>query len=544
MAKVSGSLLKCVLVIVLGIAIVSLLLISGWLDKDTSQTKIFSGDLDNRSSAEAITGVDDCVGQEFVCALQHQASQVLGSQLDGPFSVIVFPAGYPYFVNYGTNNYYNKATLDLVDQLVVVDENGVGTMSGSSFSNLYQNILSNVEFKMSAADKDSINTTLARWNVQSQQVVTSYENEVGPITNDQIMQSSCFPPTKIGYVEYIIKTRYDGDPLKIPPTLAGLQSAYQQFLFTAGTLKLLTNRQTNAKQQLTASIDHTINASVMNGGIQIESSSYHVAYTGFPVVNEIQSYLDDSGNELKVSWELNNLPPSQPAQSVDGSTAFQTAPDVISIVFEGSKSEGLQCWSGSASMIDVEVKYPGITIISTRPVPLSVDLTTGWYSNDILTDVVQKTGTSKTGFHLTGSKYSVDELFGPGKKFATVKTFVISREPTIQLTFYNADSSEVTSMFKEGKLVKMQLAGGFCFGSTSGGLEVRKVDISESEGKQIIVKLGPPQKINGTIPPQYKTAHIVGGVISYPPYVAPLSKTNLEGSKTEWSKTLRLFSSI
>ncbi|MCD4650934.1 MAG: hypothetical protein K8S56_04020 [Candidatus Cloacimonetes bacterium] len=506
------------------------------MDKDASQTEIFLGDHDNHSSQETISGVDDCVGQEFACALQYQVSQVLGSQLDGPFTVIVYPAGYSYFVNYGPNSYYNRATLDLVDQLVVVDENGVGIMSGSSFSNLYQNILRNVEFKMSAADKDSINTTLARWNIRSQQVVTSYESEVGLITNDQIMQSSCFPPTKIGYVEHIIQTKYDGDPMKLPPTLAGLQSAYQEFLFIADTLKILTNRQINAKQQLTASIDHTVNPSAMNGGIQIEGSSYYVAYTGFPVVNEILSYLDDSSNELKVSWELNNLLQAQPAQSVDGSTVFLTSPDVISIVFEGNKSKSLQCWSGSASRIDVDIKYPGITIISARPAPLSVDLTAGWYSNDILTDVVQKTGTSETGFHLTGSQYSIDKLFGPGKKVAIVKTFVISREPTIQLTFYDADPSEVTSMFKEGELVKMQLAGVFYFGSTSGGLEVQKVDISESEQKQVIVKLGPPQKINGTIPPQYQTAYIIGGVIIYPPYVTLLPKTNSEGSKTEWSK--------
>jgi hypothetical protein len=277
-------------------------------------------------------------------------------------------------------------------------------------------------------------------------------------------------------------------------------------------LATFTSRKTNAEKQLKAAIEHTIKPSATNGGLQTGSSSYEVEYIGLPTVTALVGLLQDSKNKLTVSYKLSDFSSADSNLSINGGPPFRTSLDVISIQIGEGASEDLQCYSELTSQVDIKVEYPGITIVQAQPKPLSADLKTGWYDDNILWEVVNKTGKDLTGFQLQGSQLSVDELFGPSNRFAVVKSFVISDTPTIQLTFHDADSYAVKSRFQENVAVKVQLAGIFTFGSTSGEFQVTKVDTRRTE---TVVSLGPP-KGEGTIPAQEQTAYIIGGVIDYP----------------------------
>jgi hypothetical protein len=150
--------------------------------------------------------------------------------------------------------------------------------------------------------------------------------------------------------------------------------------------------------------------------------------------------------------------------------------------------------------------------------PLKADLTVGWYETEILTQVVQKDGTADTGFRLTGSQYSIRDLFGPGKRFARVKTFVVSRDPTIKITFYDASLSALRDKYQPGKSISLSLAGTFHFGLGGSGLEVQSVDSHATGENKTVVTIG-PAITQGTILDEDRTAHILGGVMDYPPVI-------------------------
>jgi hypothetical protein len=448
---------------------------------------------------------------EFAQALQLQVSQLLGSELDGPFSVVVHPAGYPYFFQVGANNYYNQGTLALVDQLVATDESGVSFLSGDRFSALYQDILSNAQYQLAPDDQSKFDEAQKQFSGLVQGVVQSYESGVGEITLQQITQSQCDPPTKIGYVQYIIASKYDNNLQNIPLALTELKREYQQFLSVGEIL----SRPGHADQQRRSAIGNTINPSAKNGGAQIGNTKYEIAYTDFPPVNEIQASLNDPdpGRELPVSLERENLSSVQPTLRIGNCAPFPSISAIVILSFADGTNIDLEGSGSSASKIKVTVKYPGITIIPAQPLPLSASLQSGWYSSRILAEIRDKTGTQQTGFQLAGSKYAVGQLFGPGKLLASVKTFVVSQEPTIELAFYGADPSEVRALFVKGGPRTVQLAGVFGFGATTAGLEVQNIVPSKSQSRPTVVTLSPPQKTSGTILPQDQTAHIIGGVI-------------------------------
>jgi len=462
----------------------------------------------------------DVAKKTIIAALEREATELLGSQLDGPFSVISYPPGYNYFVQVGSPVYYNAATLGVIDQLCVKDANGIVSLTGSSLSTQYETVLQTVVYKQSTSDAEYLRKLQIKFADQEKGVISTYESAFGTITQKQIDDSRCDPPNKTGYIHDIIKTKYSNDPQKIPAAYAGFSSAYMLWIARGRELVGIVSRPAKAQEQLTAAITHTTNPSAANGGWQTGASSYRVAYTGLPAVTAITGSLTSNNRKLPltVTVGLTNLSANTFDVSIGDKTTANVPNGVISIAFgktERAASRSLESLWRSARKIDISIVYPGITILQANPQELSADLTTGWYSQDILSDIVHKTGQNVTGFQLQGSEFSVDELFGQGKTFARVKTFVISREPTVQLTFYDSDISVIRNSFKQDDAIQLQLAAVLTFGVTSSGLNVQKV---ESVDGTTVVTLEPPT--SGTIPAPQQTAYIIGGVVDYPPNIS------------------------
>ena len=72
-------------------------------------------------------------------------------------------------------------------------------------------------------DQSSFDEAQKQFSGLAQGVVQSYESGVGDITLQQIAQSHCDPPTKIGYVQYIITSKYDNNLQNIPLALTDLK---------------------------------------------------------------------------------------------------------------------------------------------------------------------------------------------------------------------------------------------------------------------------------------------------------------------------------
>ena len=458
--------------------------------------------------------------KEFSTALVNAAEQLLGSQLDGPFSVILYPPGFNFFVQFGQFNYYNEATLDVIDRLCVKDADGVLSLIGSRFSTEYCRVLQNVVYKLSSSDQKKFDDLYREFTTTKiEEVIKAYELVFNQITQTQIDDSKCSPNNKIGYIEYIIKIRFGGDPQKIPTDYAGFRSQYNQWISMGKQLERITTRQLNADQQILEAIKNTSAPSTKNGGWQINESSYGVAYTGLPAVTAITGSLTSIDRKLVVTMKLTKVSAEMYTLSISGDKSFPTTKSVIGIDFnkttERAASQSLESLSGSASKIEMSIVYPGITILQANPKELSTNFNTGWYSRSILSEIIQKTGQDVTGFHLRGSEFSIDKLFGPGKTFAKVRTFVISQEPTIQLTFFESDMPIVRNSFKLNETLRLDLADSFKFGATSSTYEVQQV---KNVDDKIVVTLAPP--INrGTVSPNLQTAYIIGGVVEYPPSV-------------------------
>lgn len=449
--------------------------------------------------------------QAFIDDIQNQVSKLLATQLDGAFHVVIYPSGFNYGITYGSNAYYNRATLQDIDTLLGVTSNGQMDLTGAGFSSLYAQIMQGVTFTFSQADTATINSQDQAASAQIASILTEFNNAGGTFTN---------PLPFGGKLQDVFNqlTKQFGGLDKLPNSLNALRNAISSYKSLAGDSYALHNRYYAATARIAAALANATTPTTSNGGMQVDTSSYYVGFTPnkLPTANQLIGSLNTASRAVKIQINLSSFSSNSSQMSISGGTSFNIPiADILGISVNASASYDLSRYTSSSSTLTMDLNYPGVTFFPSIPSALSLDNSTGWYANDILQEVASKTGQDATGYKLNGSEYNVSELFGPGKAFSRLKTFVISQQPTITLTFTGADASKITSDLQVKASVKLDLLGLFTLGSAAGSYSVQKVDTNSRSGS-VTVTLGPPA-VSGTIPLQQQVAYVMGGVAAYPP---------------------------
>lgn len=449
--------------------------------------------------------------QAYIKSIEDQITTLLAAKLDGQFKMVNYPPGFNYGITYGANAYWNKATLQDIDTLLGTADSGMTDLTGAGFSNLYAQIMSAVTFSFSTHDQNTLNAQDTAAAAQINSILTAFTNASGTFSN---------PLPFGGKLQDVFNqlTKQFGSLDKLPDTLSELRNAIATYKSMAADSYALHNRWYAATARIVAAQANTVSPSAANGGMQVDASSFYVGYTPnkLPTANQLLGSLNTPGNAVDVEINIFSFSSHGAQVKVSGSAGFDIPiADILGISVSGSASYDLSRYASSLTDITIELKYPGVTLCGSMPSVLSTDNKEGWYANDILQEVVANADQDATGYRLQGSEFDVDKLFGAGCAFSRLKTFIISQQPTMTLTFTNAEASQITSDFKSKASISVDLFGLFSIGGASASYAVQDVD-AESHSGSVIVTFGPP-KPSGTIPLQQQVAYVLGGVAAYPP---------------------------
>lgn len=456
--------------------------------------------------------------KDFAQALQQKLNAAFSSQLNGKFCPMNVPNGFYWGIQYGPNNYYNNKALDQMNLQPIMGSNDMMTVGGSDFITQYNGILQNIVYAFSPADQKTMATEASNASNEIQSVIDTWETDMGTITPTEISDSKCVPANKLGYIAYKVQDTWGGDVNKIPSAMNQFKMAYQTYQVAAQVSFQLQSASAAAMAKLVAARANSLNGTAKNGGLQTGATNYHAPFGPFPRQNKINGDLQTLTNKAEIKMSMSQFSSKQTSLKVSGGASFSIPVlDLLSIDFGASASYSLDTFASSGSSVDIDIVYEGITFVGA---PLTAaNLTTnnlkGWYDNQIITQAIGNTDQSQTGYSLTGSTYPVSKYFGTGKEFARIKTWVISQQPKISMTFCNADTSSVTSHFQENASVGIKLFGLFNIGGAKQSYSVSKVDTTSKAGC-VTVEMG-PSKIIGTTPSDSATAYVIGGVPSYPP---------------------------
>ena len=462
----------------------------------------------------------------FIEEITKQVNTMLGSQLPGTFSPMSYPPGFNYAIQYSQPPIYNSIALNTLNSCLQVATNGMLTLSSEIFSTTYFKILTTTKYQYSENDLKVVQDP----NIQSQQGAVATEATTSGYAS-QFSSDFTGAPTYYAVIKSVLKNFSDkptdwssgniaAAAKQLPNAgFASLGQAISNAVNQLAPLNTILGTQSQAEKELDASKNNTQNPSATNGGLQISPTDYYVGWDKLPTNAQVLGGLQ-SGSSVKISISASNFSSQSTQFSISGSGGFSIPiGDFFSIGISGGASYNMSKYTSSASSLDMELSYPGVSMVQAEPKPLTANYTAGWYDESLLRSIVTGSGDPNiSGFKIDPkSQFNVPNTFGPGKPFSRLTAAVISNFPTIKMTFTAGEASAIKTDFQQGSSVKVKLLGLFTIGSVSESYHIQTVDTTSVSGK-IVVTLAPPS-ISGTVPLDKQVCYLLGGVADYPPNV-------------------------
>lgn len=459
--------------------------------------------------ANVKTSADLPFQQEFNRIVSEKLPKALPGMLDGRFVAAAYPPGFNYCVTYGGNGYYNALMLSTLDSTIRTDAGGITSLSDQKLSNLYGQVLKSAAFVFSEATQKDLDT----WDTAAGGQVASV---LKAFTNSNFKFSDPLPwGGKIADVFNQLTVLYG--PVKedcdnLPPSLIELKDALSTYIEMSNQAYALHSRAAQATAILNAALRNVTAPSAENGALQTGDSSFYPGFDKLPTANQLIGSLSTDKNAFAIHLEGDSFSESSCKIHVEtGSEFVIPIGGLLDIEVNHESQIDISSYTCAETSFSMDIKYPGLSIVGVVPCSLSNDKNTGWYDMNILKEL--KTATddpNADGYKLLGREFSVADLFGPNGRLNYFKTFVISRQPTIDVVFTKINISEFRKHIHTNNSVKVHLFGFIPLGTVDHSYTLDTVDYNESE-QSVTLHFQSPD-VSGTIPLEQQVAYVLGGV--------------------------------
>lgn len=456
---------------------------------------------------------NSAINRKIVSAIRQQLSEALSAEIGPDFVVIHYPQGFATAIQYG-QNWWNPNTFSLLDKLATPNGDGTADIDTAPFSTLFANVLGNSEFVLSASDKAEQTATLTEFSQTEAQMIAEFEKDFGAITAAQMAAQGTKPPIKSQYIADYVKTNYPGTPPDFPISLTVFGNAFTNWTELSHKIEQFSTNQRRAQTLLSAGQTNVRTPSSLNGALQTSATTWAVAYTGLPDNNTLQSSLESAkGMTVEVSFDNDGV--NELALFFAHEKVGAVPKNTLQVSVQESptaKSLDVSDLFQNAAHVEMEIKYTGLTIVSAEPCELSADFKTGWYSSAAVHQIASKTGSDTSGLQLSSSTYDAATLFGPGKRFARVKTYVLSNDPKITMKIHGDAADRLLGVLQGKPKVALELGSMVKFGTNSAGYVV---DNADGQDGIVIASINPTVQ-SGTVPTVDRRTHLIGGILGYP----------------------------
>lgn len=427
------------------------------------------------------------------------------------FTCVSYAPGFYYGIVYGNNAYYNGNTLSTLDSTLKLDSLDDMIISGN-LSKLYKNVLSVTSYGFSEE-------TVAELSKKDEQLQAKLTIVLTQFTDAGFKFSDPLPPGgKIQDVYNQLSALY-GPITKtcdnLPVTLALLRNALADYNIASGDSYTIRYRAQKADSTLAEAISHIEKPAAENGGLQTGDSAYYVGFDKLPTLSDLSDSLGSDENVLKISLQADQFTQENCTVHTEGKGGvLLPIGSLLDITFSDSTTVDTSSFTSSETKVTIDMTYPGLTVVGDVPLALSADDQKGWYDVNILDEIKSKTGDSHVdGYKLQGTEFNVGDLFGLKGSLNFFKTFVISRHPTIEVTFQNVDVEKFTKHVHSEKSVQISLFGFINLGKITNSYSLDEVK-SDSSTRTVTLSFKQPD-MSSSVAVEDRTAYLLGGVPTY-----------------------------
>lgn len=449
----------------------------------------------------------------FNSYLEEQVKQKLSTLIPQGFRALQYPEGFHYMTNDGLS--YNLLTLQCLDSLYAVDEKtNFPYIKSDRFSTLCYNVLQSSRYTLSQASEKKVNDCLIKYQGQASTVIKEYLHSGLPkLTSTE--QAAAIHEIYANCAE-VFHGEVDMDCTIIPDTYLTFKIALQTLNNMAGDAAQLVMLTANKNSLLTMAIKNIAAPAEKNAALPTGNSQtpYYVGYDKIPDPNSLIGSLNDSDNSLTISIGGASCNSDEVTVSIENHATFVIPIlNLLSIEVDHKSTFDMNTLKSDAMQFSTEITYSGLTPLGVEPTALSATGQTGWFAETaILKELKAKTGKDVDGFKLIDTRYEAKSLFGGD--LAYLKAMLLSKVPTIKITFSQINMEYAHSCFTTDNSVKVKLFDVIDVGGHTNSYRTENVTFNEEDHSVTLTFSAPA--VSGTLPAELQTAYIMGGVPYYP----------------------------
>ncbi len=403
--------------------------------------------------------------------------------------------------------YYNKGSLDALDTLVAVQEEIPFLESG--FSHLYHQVIQDLQYVFSQHDQDILN--------QEQQELATFTGSILQEYQNCGLDDNPNPYATVLYVMQRIKEVTGKDYAHLDtaayPTLAKLCTLISSYAQKATNTLHMQNEWIEATDRLNAISQNITNPTDQNGGLRIDANTCVIGWDHLMDSKDLLSSLEKD-NSVTVSLSVNKISAESSDLHFDTSAVFKVPFNwLFRLTVNHEHSYDLSTFADDTSSLSVTITYGGLTVMAADPLDFSVNGAKGWFDRTVLQNAAQNAGKDATGYQLSSQRFEPSKLFGKEGQLRRLKTFVLSRQPEIKLSFQHFNSQALNELFTQSTDVTFQLFGGLLKGDHDNDYTFSDYHY-DAASQTVEVSIVPPP-ITGGGASTAQTAFILGGVPEY-----------------------------
>jgi hypothetical protein len=434
-------------------------------------------------------------------SLQAQAASLLSAAL-GSTPLVPFATGglgnFPYYWQNPSSYQFNQKTYDWIKTNLKANATPAQQDGGNSFTNEFIRALSSITYTLSSKDQAALN--IATSNAMDQQLA---------ILNQWNMIYGSLPPTGPGQtpidaIVSIICTTWSSNPNcdlmaiqnstnlnklldKTPASGKPILPLVANWVNALGSSLSLQNAVSMNNGYLSQALAAAQTPSVSNGGTTIGSGCYPT-YKVATQLSDIINGLKATSNAVTLNMSVSVASSSEYQVSVNGGTSFRIPfLDFFSLGIGGNANYFHDEIANSASSIEINMTYTGVTLVQYAPVAFELSTGKNWYFMQPINEAI-KNGTSDVSGYRFSPNPNID--FSANGPFAFIQGCAIANYPTVQIKVTSSNYASIQTTFQQTTSFKVSFLG-IPLGGGSQSTYSNSAS-SNASAQQVTITLAPP----------------------------------------------------
>lgn len=486
----------------------------------------FAISLGYAASGHAADGID--VQNAFFTSLKEKAQEAA----QGTITAKIIPVQLGQYGEFKwfwrSNEKFNALTYDYVSARVDGTNPKTLALQGS-FGNDYEQVIRAISWTLSSADTVKLNDAATKTALQADAVVSSYQQNVGNITDAQL--TACDVTKKIDYIiNCKVATTWACSTTPIPMANIDTRNLRSKLACTpASGMPVLNpiaewldlNTAVLPIQDQVMSANYTrktvlanlTQPTINNGGITTVNTSgvdqVRVGYNIGAAPTAIQNDLANTGRAISIDMAISSLDQKTANVSIGGSAGVIGWGFLFGWGATTSVEKTINSYQGAGSEMTASLSYKGLSFVPVTRANYAQDTGKGWYYADMIAQAAKNVGADVSGYKFqTTPPYNL----AANGNFGVVDVVMISQYPTITITYKNGSYEEFSQSFKQETNTGFSL-----FGIRIGGQEsIYNSSLSKNSQAGTFTVTFTPSKEVLTVPDLEKTTNVIGASVVYP----------------------------